>query len=376
MMGFAALDFKNTQEFSEKITPSADEEELSDLLKFCEKPHSIGLNNVKESLRNVILHMMALMGLDTGYRYLPILDESFAGLSIGGKAEEFRKRKKKRKQLWDDLLQLDRLLNEQFLKLLEHVRKSIQVTKQDIDHKIQVLDRMIETNRNDSFFSVSDLKEAKSELENLKDLKTDIEKIEENLEKTENPMDVISIEKQLDDQLQFFEKNIKKSSQRSPFLNALKRNINKEANIAAFQAISLSTEDLNTDHAPSTENPGVEIISAEAEPSLETSHTTESISTTEIETAPHLDPTSAEFSFESTVDLTAEVSDSSGGDAGGDADDASETAAETHVDVTQSSSGGSSSSGSGDSDATDGESDSEGDDQEDEDDLEPPSLLI
>lgn len=366
-MGFAALDFKNTQDFLTSPAPLPDEDELSELLKFCEKPQSIGLNNVKESLRNVILYMMALMGLDTGYNYHHIFDESFVGLSIGGATDELRKKKKKRRQLLDEFLRLDLLMFQQFLKLFDHTYKFIQTTKQDIDHKIEILDRMIETNKDDGFFSKGDLKEAKTELENLKDLKTEIENIEADLNKTKDPMDIISIEKQVDDQLKYFAQNSKNTAQKSPFLAALKLATNKNKKMA-YDVENFAAPDAMS-HDTTAASP-----EAPAEAATQDNSAEHATSNAEANTASDLDTAPAETSSELLTDFSAETGTAGDGDTGDNgAEDASETNAETSVDASHSAAGGTS---SGDGDATDGDSDSGADEQEDEDAPEPPSPHI
>lgn len=346
-MGHPALDFRSAQDMNRRFS-SPEEEEMSELLQFLEKPQSIGLNNVKESLRNTVLLMMAMTGLDTGYRYTPIMGDDYAGLSLDGTAEYQRKKKKKKKQLWDQLLEMERLLAENFKSLFENTLTRIYDVKKEINHQIQVLDRMIETNKDDGFFAEEDLREAKQELKDLKDLKTEIEDLETDLKKTENPIDIVKIEKKLDDKAS----NIGKphSVKNNDFFDVLKKSMDKrKADHLAEVAAAAASASASTAHdaepappeaeAPSTDSPD----HSEAAPSSPDAATGDS-SSAEADAA-HSDDHS---DTESEAELTDENNNT--------APDAA---------VTSDDNSGSDDDGNGD----DGDND-------DEDDLEPPSPVI
>lgn len=369
-MGHPALDFRYAQDSNRKFS-SPEEEEMVELLQFLEKPQSIGLDNVKQSLRNTVLLMMAMSGLDTGYRYTPIMGDDYGGLSLDGSAEFQRKKKKKKKQLWDQLLEMERLLAEYFDKLFERTLNLITDVKKEINQKIQVLDRMIETNKEDGFFSQEDLRDAKQELRDLKELKTEIEGLETDLKKTNNALDVINIEKKLDDKVS----NVQTASppKKSEFLPLLKASIEKRGKehiVTAAAAAAAAESVTEAEHHASPSS----FSSTETSPSAESTTDTAAEAPTGDSTSASADADTADTAAEAPA-TDAPTSDATSADAADGDDDASDSPDADADHHAENEAPAPETSLSSDGDAG---SDDEGDDGEndEEDDLEPPAPLV
>lgn len=225
-MGLSALAFKK-QNPEQAFDPAVrqDMAELSELERFLSKPQSIGLNNVKESLRSTVTHMMALMGLDTGYSYTQILNPTGAAYDQNHGAVV--KKKKKNQQFWDDLLKLEELLAKNFMAMQTHVREILTKSKQEVEQQIYAVERLIQSGKEDGFFPAEAIKEAEAELENLQALKQDLEVMENDLETTKDPLMLVEIEKKLDKEFS--------PPKASPFLKAVSKAANTKDPLKNFK---------------------------------------------------------------------------------------------------------------------------------------------
>lgn len=394
-MGSAALDFKNIQDMQEQFLPLPEEEELNALLKFCESPKYVGgLDNLKESLRNIITHMMAMKGLDVGYRFPHFLDDSYVGLSsTDSNTERVRKKKKKQQQLWDYLLELDRIMVENFSKLQEHTYERIQYVKTYIKEQIQTYNKMIELSKDDGFLPPEELQEAKQKLTELKELQTDVIALEDELKTAHHAAEIISVEKKLEDRLESFPEKSKQSEDFFEFVkNPPKNNTNPFAkaktdtrrNKRGFSDMDSSADDSSAAEAADVaEASAADFAESAAETEFEASaETAEDHSTESTAESPEVDAAeTSEVEFESapsdaTAESAAGFSEADvGAESGDEAEDTAEDTAEvddTPADTAAEVSHDTSFSESDDDDASD---DDFGDDDEDEDDnLEPPDL--
>ena len=87
---------------------------LEELRDFLEKPQSIGLTNLKHSLRNVVLLMLELKGLSTGFIRHILANEEHPSMTMDGLLEGDKKRKRLVEEFWEEMRRLERLMEKEF----------------------------------------------------------------------------------------------------------------------------------------------------------------------------------------------------------------------------------------------------------------------
>ena len=204
--------------FTPQIDDAASQEEqslaLGELLDFIEKPNSIGLDNLKPSLRNAIVYMMELMGLESGHNGQGLLAEGHGGLMIGGKRLEHKRKKKLQEEAMRALLALERKLCEEAELLYRHVHTYIEEIKSHIDTRLVELNKKIDEENGVFGKQSPDLIIAELERENLLALKEQVGVYEEDLDDVQKPEELIEIEYELGKGVEQAEKRTKLTAEK------------------------------------------------------------------------------------------------------------------------------------------------------------------
>lgn len=131
--------------------PAMHDDELSatdELNKFLESPQSIGLDKLKESLRNFVQLMMELKyGDTTGYALQHLVHDDHNSMSIEGTLPADRKKKRKKDQDAINAL-IDKILrewNESMHVILERISIQIEAIQDVIDKELTKLDFQLES---------------------------------------------------------------------------------------------------------------------------------------------------------------------------------------------------------------------------------------
>ncbi len=117
---------------------------LRELEKFLESPHAIGLDNVKESLRNTVQLMWELKGYATGYALQHLMHEDHSTLAMDGTLRGDAKKKKRIQDFWEWLEDLAREMSLTFAEVYEHTQELIQDIREEVNEEIEDIDERIE----------------------------------------------------------------------------------------------------------------------------------------------------------------------------------------------------------------------------------------
>lgn len=117
---------------------------LRELLDFLEKPQSIGLDNLKESLRNIVNLALEIKGYATGYALQHLVHGEHSSLAPEGILRGDKERKRKLQEFWDDIIAIEREMARSFHAVFEYTAKKIIAIKQGIIEEIIDIDAVIE----------------------------------------------------------------------------------------------------------------------------------------------------------------------------------------------------------------------------------------
>ena len=128
-------------------TEIADHETLAlkELNAFLERPNSIGLDSLKEVLRNTVQLMMEIKGYDTGYMLQHLMNGEHSSLAPSGTLKGDAEKKRKAEELQELLRQLEIMLAKDFARMFTHVQTRINVITENIENRIEKLDETIES---------------------------------------------------------------------------------------------------------------------------------------------------------------------------------------------------------------------------------------
>ncbi len=184
-------------------TASQDKESLAlqELLEFLEHPHSVGLDNVKESLRNVVQYMMELKGYSTGYSLQILVLGEHSSMAANGILRYDAKKKQEIEDFWRELLALNRLLSTNFYSIQQNAVTYITEIKEDIIEEIAAIDAAIVAKANNAT-QAQEMKNNNSKRKKLISFKNNIEEQKEDLLDADNSKEVLEIHKNVIEDVQ------------------------------------------------------------------------------------------------------------------------------------------------------------------------------
>ncbi len=170
-------------------------EALKELNEFLSKPRSIGLDNVKESLRNVVELWLEVGGYSTGRDLQHLVHGEHSTLAMAGMLPKDRERKK-REELARALEDFEQIMKLCFTEAYESVQQRITDIKTGIDLEIDKLDRAIEEEA-DTEAEAEEMKAKSSKRRKLKRFKKHIKEHEAELKDADTTQEIISVEKNI-----------------------------------------------------------------------------------------------------------------------------------------------------------------------------------
>ncbi len=176
---------------------------LRELLDFMEKPQSIGIDNLKTSLRNIVLLALEMKGYETGFSPQHFLHGKSSSLALDGLSNIDKERNRRVKQFWDDMNEIEREMARSFNIIFDFTVKKIVEIKQEISDKILIIDNVIE--EKELALEQADTKAAeaaiaqeiakkKQKRKELKQFKSHVKKQEAELREAKNTQEVINIQ--------------------------------------------------------------------------------------------------------------------------------------------------------------------------------------
>lgn len=200
----AALNFGNA------VGVSIDEDEetiaLQALNKFLESPHSIGLDTIKESLRNVVQLMMELKGYATGFSLQHLVHGEHSSMAMDGSLRDDAEKKRRIQEFWDEMMRLERLMAAGFDHVLAHVAAEIVEIKEDIADKIDAIDAQIDEAA-DTVEEAQVLKARNTKRKKLVKFKKHIEEHEAELHEADTTEELIEVQSNVLEDVQDFKEN-------------------------------------------------------------------------------------------------------------------------------------------------------------------------
>ncbi len=178
-------------------------EELSELDRFFSSPQSIGLDNVRESLRNVVQLMMELKGYATGYAIQNLVFATDLSLAMDGVLPGDDAKNQRIKDFWQRMYQLHEEMQRRIKEIFSHVATKIIDVKQSIDAQIERLDKEIEA-AEEAPGAANVVQEKKTKKRRLLGLRRRVEEREEQLQEADTAQEIIEVEQALDQDIQSF----------------------------------------------------------------------------------------------------------------------------------------------------------------------------
>ena len=193
------------KEFGTSASDGKETVSLRELLDFMEHPHSIGLDNLKESLRNIVQLMMELKGYATGYALQHLLYGEHSSMAMDGLLESDKKKKKLIQQFWDDMNYIENMLPLCLFEIKEYVHQTIINIKQTINEEIAVIDTHIKEHTSNDI-EAQTMKNKSVKRQELKAFKNHIKRQEIELQEAETTKEVIELQKNVFEDVNDFDK--------------------------------------------------------------------------------------------------------------------------------------------------------------------------
>jgi len=179
--------------FDNNIDIELETKAMSELDAFLASPNSIGLDNIKESLRNVVQLMMELKGYETGYALQHLANGEHSYLAMSGTLKDDERKKRKEQELIELMKLIDQMFAESFAKMYTHVEKRIETITENIEDRIDKLDETIE-NAVEAGLSEQLIEKKKKKRRKLKHFKKRVEERKEELEEVDTAEEIIKVE--------------------------------------------------------------------------------------------------------------------------------------------------------------------------------------
>ncbi len=189
--------------FDQSALDDEDSIALKQLNSFLEKPHAIGLDNLKESLRNMVQLMLELKGYKTGYQVHHLVRGEHSSLAMAGVLPGDEDKRKRMEQFYRDLMELEKQMAKMFARIFKHVAKKIVAVEQHLDAEIEAIDEKIEALA-DTPEQAAMIKAKSSKRRKLLTFKKHVKQKAEELEDATTTEEVLDIQSDLAEDAQDF----------------------------------------------------------------------------------------------------------------------------------------------------------------------------
>ncbi len=179
---------------------------LQELNKFLEQPHSIGLDNLKESLRNVVQLMLELKGYSTGYALQHLVMGEHSSMALSGILRDDAKKKREIEDFWREFLELERLMSAHLYEIKQNTVTHIAAIEENIDKQIAAIDTAIIAKAG-SESEAEIMKKSNNKRKKLLKFKKHVRAQKEEVLEADDAKEVIEIHKNIIEDVQDFKEN-------------------------------------------------------------------------------------------------------------------------------------------------------------------------
>lgn len=180
----------------------------SELDAFLASPRNVGIDNLKESLRNIVQLMQELQGYNTGQDLQHLTTGEHSGISVHGSLRDDEAKKKKRQFLKELMDEFDRIMAMNFGEVLEVVREKLDDLKDLIDTEIDALDEQIE-DMADNDLQAAALKNSSTKRKKLMRFRRHVEVQENIVENSRSTAELVDVAEHIEkDARNFFNRGV------------------------------------------------------------------------------------------------------------------------------------------------------------------------
>ncbi len=172
-------------------------DDLHEIEQFLEHPQSIGLVNLKGSLKDMVRYMLALIGHDAGYGELAhVLCEEQSPLAQEGILKSDKKKKKFLQDLLDEMERIAAEMSAQFDALFEYTENLFDKIEHQVTQELALIDAQIESAAQ-SEEQAEVIKAKSSKRKMLKSFKKHMKQHKAELIEAEDARDIIEVQKDI-----------------------------------------------------------------------------------------------------------------------------------------------------------------------------------
>ncbi len=176
---------------------------LRELEDFLEKPQSIGLGNLKESLRNIVQLALELKGYQTGLSLQHLVHGEHSSMAMDGLLSGDKKKKRLLKQFWDDMNEIANEMARSFNIIFDFAVKQVVEIKQEISEEIAIIDAKIEEQA-DTEIEAAAMKAASAKRKKLVKFKKHVKKKEALIQEASTTQEILEIQNDIIEDRQDF----------------------------------------------------------------------------------------------------------------------------------------------------------------------------
>ncbi len=176
---------------------------LRELLDFLEKPQSIGLDNLRESLRNIVQLALELKGYQTGLSLQHLVHGEHSSMAMEGILSGDKKKKRRLKQFWDDMNEIAIEMERSFNIIFDFAIKQVVEIKQGITDEIAIIDERIEEKASTEIEAAA-MKAASAKRKKLVKFKKHVKKKEALIQEANSTQEILEIQNNLVEDRQNF----------------------------------------------------------------------------------------------------------------------------------------------------------------------------
>lgn len=180
----------------------------AELDAFLASPRNVGIDGLKESLRNIVQIMQELQGYNTGQDLQHLARGEHSGIAMHGSLKDDEAKRKKQQFLKELMEEFDRIMAMNFNAVLHVVREKIDDLKDLIDEEIEALDQQIEEMA-DNDLQAAALKNSSTKRKKLLRFRRHVEVHENIVENSKSTAELIDVADHLEkDAKKFFNEGV------------------------------------------------------------------------------------------------------------------------------------------------------------------------
>ena len=241
MTTLQAIDITGTQDH--------EPEALKELNDFLARPNSIGIDNLKESLRNMVQVIMEIIGHSTGLTLHHLVHGEHSSLAPAGVLKGDEEKRKKLEELQHIMNQIDRMIFMEFDRLFTHVQNRIQVIEDNIESRIEKLDETIEDAIEDGL-DKKVIEKKKQKRGRLKQFLARVKVREKQLQEVETTEEIIEVEESLSNDIADLRNGEPEPQPIKPSSFAMISDMLRSRRAATTQEADLDVDDAKADKVP------------------------------------------------------------------------------------------------------------------------------